>query len=272
MANTLDVGLVQINSREDKEANLNKAEAFVAEAASRGARLVALPEYVDYLGEKSGMDAISDPIPGETTDRFASWAREHGIFLLAGSVHERVAEVSDRFYNTSTLFSPEGELLAAYRKIHLFDVTIGDNVVAAESERIMPGEQAVTGKVDGHTIGMTVCYDLRFPELYRRLADLGAEVMFVPAAFTMFTGKDHWELLLRARAVDNQCFVVAPGQCGRHKPDGWTYGRSMVIDPWGVVIAQASDGEGVTMARIDFDLVKKYRTEVPSLANRRAFT
>lgn len=272
MADILDVGLVQINSKENKDENLTKAEEMVAEAASRGAKLVALPEYVDYLGEKEGVAAIADPIPGETTNRFASWAKKHGIFLLAGSVHERVEGEDDRYFNASTLFSPEGELLATYRKIHLFDVTIGDNVKALESEKIMPGERAVVAQVGDHTIGMSVCYDLRFPELYRRLVDLGAEILFVPAAFTMFTGKDHWELLLRARAVENQAFVVAPGQCGRHKPDGWTYGRSMVIDPWGVVIAQASDGEGVTMARIDFDLVKKFRTEVPSLANRRSFS
>lgn len=272
MADILDIGLVQINSQEDKEANLAKAEALVAEAAERGAKLVALPEYVDYLGEKDGKAAIADSIPGETTNRFAEWAKKHGIFLLAGSIHEAVPEEENRFYNTSTLFSPDGELLAKYRKIHLFDVTIGDNVQAMESEKIIPGDRAVTANVGDHTIGMSVCYDLRFPELYRRLVDLGSEILFIPAAFTMFTGKDHWELLLRARAVENQCYVVAPGQCGRHKPDGWTYGRSMVIDPWGVTVAQASDGEGVTMARIDFDLVKKYRTEVPSVANRREFS
>lgn len=272
MADILDTGLVQINSRENKDENLAKAERMVGEAASRGAQLVALPEYVDYLGPKDGIAAIADPIPGDTTNRFASWAKEHGIFLLAGSVHEKIDGDETRFYNASTLFSPEGKMLATYRKIHLFDVAIGDNVKSLESELIKPGDQAVVAPIGDHTVGMSVCYDLRFPELYRRLVDLGAEVLFVPAAFTMFTGKDHWELLLRARAVENQCFVVAPGQCGRHQPDGWTYGRSMVIDPWGVVVAQASDGEGVTMARIDFDLVKKFRTEVPSLANRRSFS
>lgn len=268
MSDTLTVALVQLNSRDDKRANLDKAERFVAEAAGRGARLVALPEYVDYLGPKEGFDAIAEPIPGPTTGRFAELARRHDVYLLGGSIHERSAQ-PDKYYNTSTLFDPRGELLAAYRKIHLFDVRIGQTVVAAESERIVPGDETVTALVDGHRVGLSICYDLRFPELYRALAEAGAELLFVPAAFTMFTGKDHWELLLRARAVENQCYVVAPGQVGRHDPDGWCYGRSLVADPWGVVTAVASDGEGVTLATIDFSLVEKYRTEVPSLANRR---
>ena len=268
MGDTLRVGVVQMNSRADKAANLDKAERLVAEAAEAGARLVALPEYVTYLGPKDRIDDVAESIPGPTTERFANLARRHGVYLLAGSIHERSPHPG-KCYNTSTLFDPNGELIAAYRKIHLFDVRIGDTVVTAESDRIAPGEEVVTALVDGHRVGLSICYDLRFPELYRALADEGAEVLFVPAAFTMFTGKDHWELLLRARAVENQCYVVAPGQIGRHEPDGWCYGRSLIADPWGVVVAVASDDETVALATLDFGLVEKYRTELPSLANRR---
>ncbi|HEU5430939.1 MAG TPA: carbon-nitrogen hydrolase family protein [Thermomicrobiales bacterium] len=268
MADTLRVGLVQMNSRADKAANLDKAERLIAEAADAGARLVALPEYVTYLGPKDRIDEVAESIPGPTSERFANLARRHGISLLAGSMHER-SPYPGKYYNTSTLFDPRGELIAAYRKIHLFDVRIGETVVAAESDRIAPGDDVVTALVDGHRVGLSICYDLRFPELYRALADEGAELLFVPAAFTMFTGKDHWELLLRARAVENQCYVVAPGQIGRYEPEGWCYGRSLVADPWGVVVAVASDEETVALATLDFGLVEKYRTELPSLANRR---
>lgn len=271
MTNTLHVGLVQINTRADKAENLEKIERLVGQAAAAGARLVALPEYVTYLGPKERFEEIAEPIPGPTTERFADLARRHGIYLLGGSIHEQ-SEVDGKFYNTSILLAPDGTLLAKYRKIHLFDVCIGDTVVAAESQRILPGNEIVTAEVDGHRVGFSVCYDLRFPELYRALADKGAELVFVPAAFTMFTGKDHWEVLLRARAIENQYFVIAPAQIGRHEPDGWCYGRSLVVNPWGTVLAQAADDEGVITATLDFDHLTKIRAELPSLANRRLST
>lgn len=257
-----------MNTRANKADNLRKIEQCVAEAARRGAELVMLPEYATYLGPKEGFESVAEPIPGPTTERFAALAREHKIYLLGGSIHER-SETSGKYYNTSTLFLPQGKLLARHRKIHLFDVRIGDTVVVAESERIIAGTEVVTAEVAGHRVGLSICYDLRFPELYRALAEAGAELLCVPAAFTMFTGKDHWEVLLRARAIENQCYVTAAGQIGRHEPDGWCYGRSLVVDPWGNVVAMASDQEGVTLTTVDFDLVSKIRAELPSLANRR---
>lgn len=266
--NILTVGLVQINSRSDKAHNLARVEELVAQAAHLGAQLVALPEYVTYLGPKDRYPEVAEPIPGPTTERFAALARSHGIYLLGGSILE-LSEEPGRYYNTSTLFDPDGNLIARYRKIHLFDVAMGREVAFRESELIKPGSEVVTARVFGCTVGLSVCYDLRFPELYRALADAGAQVLFVPAAFTMFTGKDHWEVLLRARAIENQCFVVAPAQVGRFEPDGWSYGRSLVVDPWGLVVARASDVEGVVVARLDLDLVRRVREQLPALAHRR---
>lgn len=269
MSDVLKVGLVQINSRDDKEANISRAEELIDEAAARGSRLVALPEYVNFLGERDQHDAIAETIPGPITERFAAKAREHNIYILGGSIHERTDQ-EGKFYNTSVLFGPDGDILAKYRKIHLFDIEISGNVSANESATILPGDEIVTAEIDGHTVGLTVCYDLRFPELYRLLALEGAEVLFVPAAFTMFTGKDHWHVLLRARAIENQAFVVAPGQIGPHGEDNkQCYGHSLVVDPWGVVLADAPNNEGVITAELDFDSLKKIRKEVPSLANRR---
>ena len=264
----LRVGLVQMNSRSDKEANLATAERLIDEAAEQGARLVGLPEYVSYLGPKDLHEANAEPIPGPTTERFAAKARQHGIYLLGGSILER-SDIDGKYYNTSTFFNPDGELQAIYRKIHLFDIDITGNVSANESATILPGERIVTVQMDGHTVGLTICYDLRFPELYRLLALEGAEVLFVPAAFTLFTGKDHWHTLLRARAIENQCYVLAPAQIGPHDPNAQCYGHALVADPWGTVTADAPNHEGVVIADIDFAYLRQVRTQVPSLANRR---
>ncbi|CAN5805371.1 carbon-nitrogen hydrolase family protein [soil metagenome] len=269
---TMRVAVVQINSRHDKEANIRRAEELIDDAARTGARVVALPEYVNYLGERSGHEDAAETIPGPITERFAAKARQHGIYLLGGSIHERSGGVpsgSGKYYNTSVLFDPNGEITAKYRKIHLFDIDLTGNVSANESKTILPGDEIVTAKIDGHTVGLTICYDLRFPELYRLLALRGAEVLFVPAAFTMFTGKDHWHTLLKARAIENQAFIVAPGQVGSHEPnDSRCYGHSLVVDPWGTVLADSPDQEGVVTADLDFDYLNKLRKQLPSLANR----
>jgi predicted amidohydrolase len=262
------VGLVQMNSRSDKEANLSTSERLIDEAAEKGARLVGLPEYVSYLGPKDLHEENAEPIPGPTTERFAAKARQHGIYLLGGSILER-SETPGMYFNTSTFFNPDGELQATYRKIHLFDIEISGNVSANESATILPGDRVVTVEMDGHTIGLSICYDLRFPELYRMLALDGAEVLFVPAAFTLYTGKDHWHTLLRARAIENQCYVLAPAQIGPHDPHAQCYGRALVADPWGTVIADAPNHEGVVIADIDFSYLRQVRAQVPSLANRR---
>lgn len=266
---TLRVAVVQMNSRSDKEANLATAERLIDEAAAQGARLVALPEYVSFLGPKEEHPAQAESIPGPTTDRFAAKARQHGVYLLGGSILERTDDPG-RFANTSVLFGADGEILAAYRKIHLYDVEIAGNVSANESATILAGDRPLTAEVDGHTVGLSICYDLRFPELYRLLALEGAEILFVPAAFTLFTGKDHWHLLLRARAVENQCFVLAPAQIGAHEPNSARcYGHALVVDPWGTVLADAPDREAVVIADLNFGDLRRIRAELPSLANRR---
>jgi predicted amidohydrolase len=263
----LRVGLVQLNSQHDVAANMAAIERLVGDAAERGARFVMLPEYAPYLGPDAGYRASAEPIPGPLTERFAALAQRHDIYLHAGSMVETTG-IPGKFANTTTVYSPEGDLIASYRKIHLFDVDIPGSVRDKESDRVAAGDEVVTVEIEGITFGLAICYDLRFPELFRLQALQGADVLCNPAAFTLFTGKDHWELLLRARAVENQAWMLAAAQWGRHEPNAACYGRSMVIDPWGTVTAQASDGTGVVVTDIDTALVTKMRTEVPSLANR----
>lgn len=268
MSDTLRVALIQVNSKADREANYRRAEELIDEAAGRGAQFAVLPEYINYLGPKEGHADVAETVPGPTTERFGTRARQHGIWLLGGSIHE-LSDESGKYYNTAVLYSPSGEIVATYRKIHLFDIDLTGNVTANESDSIVPGEEIVVADVDGHKVGLSICYDLRFPELYRQMALEGAEILLVPAAFTMFTGKDHWHVLLRARAIENQTYVLAAGQFGPHDPNAQCYGHSIVIDPWGTVIAEASDREGVVVADLDFEYLRKIRKQLPSLANRR---
>lgn len=260
--------VVQMHAEEDLEANLSTAERLVRAAAADGADVVVLPEMVDYLGDNEGVAAIKTSIPGTVSERLAAVARECGVWLLAGSIHEAI-EGDHRTWNTSLLFDRNGVEQARYRKIHLYDVQIPGQVDSLESATIAPGSDIVTADIEGHTAGLAICYDLRFPELFRELMEQGAELMFLPAAFTLFTGKDHWEVLIRARAIENQCFVLASGQQGKDKHGRTTYGRSMIVDPWGTVLAVAPDGEGYAMASLDFDRLHTLRLELPSIANRR---
>lgn len=271
MADTLRVGLVQMNSQSDKVHNLSRAEELIDQAVERGAQVVALPEYFSYLGPKEHHEEHAEHIPGPTTEMLSSKARQHRIYLLGGSILERSDNVG-RYYNTSVLFDPDGRTLARYRKIHLFDIDVSGGVSANESATILPGDQVVTSELEGHGVGLTICYDLRFPELYRHLALEGAEVVFVPAAFTMFTGKDHWHSLLRARAIENQCYVIAPAQIGPHEPNAVCYGHSLVVDPWGTVIAECPNQEGLIVTDLDFEALRAIRAQLPSLANRRLAT
>jgi len=268
MGDTLRIGLIQMNSRSDKAENLAVAERLIAEAAAQGAEVVALPEYVNFLGPRELHEANAEPIPGPTTERFAAAAQRDGIYLLGGSILER-ADVPGKYFNTSVLFAPTGEILATYRKIHLFDVDLTGNVTSNESATILAGDRIVTAEIAGHTVGLTICYDLRFPELYRLLALAGAELVFVPAAFTLYTGKDHWHVLLRARAIENQYYVAAPAQIGPHDPGQQCYGHALVADPWGTVIVEAVNRVGVVVTTIDFAYLREVRAQLPSLANRR---
>lgn len=237
-------------------------------AASNGADIVVLPEMVDFMGDADLVNREKTDIPGAISSQFSDVAKELGIWLLAGSIHENIAD-QPRTYNTSVLFNRKGDEVARYRKLHLYDVQIPGRVDSLESRTIAPGSEIVTADIEGHTAGLSICYDLRFPELYRELADRGAEIVFMPAAFTLFTGKDHWEVLIRARAIENQCFMLASGQQGVNKKGEATYGRSMIVDPWGTVLATAPDGNGFAMADLDFEAMARIRRELPSLANRR---
>ncbi len=264
----LPVALVQLDATADVAANIAAAVALADEAAAGGARLVALPEYLQFRGPDNGFRASARPIPGPHTEPFADVARRRGAWILVGST----AETSDdpaRPYNTSVLIAPDGSIAAAYRKIHLFDVAIEAGPTDTESARVMAGDRLVTADVDGVTIGLSICYDLRFPELYRALALAGAQILTVPANFTERTGRDHWEVLLRARAIENAAYVLAPSQIGG-PPGQPAFGRSMVIDPWGTVVAQAPDGVAIIRADLDLDRVAAIRRQIPVLASRRS--
>ena len=267
MAETLRVAAVQLNSSRDKADNLERAERLVARAASTGADLVLLPEKWNAIGSTETLVAAAEPLQGgETVAAMAEWARRHGITLVGGSITEQ-REGREKLSNTCCVFDASGELVAVYRKIHMFDVDVGGQRYR-ESDAEEPGDETVVCEVEGWRLGLSVCYDLRFPELYRILAVEGAEVVTVPAAFTLYTGKDHWELLLRARAVENQCFVVAANEWGTIEGGKATYGRSMIVDPWGVVLASASDEDTVISSELERSLLERIRRELPSLSNR----
>lgn len=228
---------------------------------------MALPEKWPFIHDAKRLPDAAESLTGRSVQAAQGWARDLSVAILAGSITERV-EGEARGYNTSLLIAPDGSVVATYRKIHLFDVEVG-GVTYRESDGALPGTEVVTCEVLGRRIGMSVCYDLRFPELYRVLATRGAEILAVPAAFTAATGKDHWEPLLRARAIENQAFVIAPNQIGRHANGTSSHGRSMIVDPWGVVLAQAPDEECVITADLDFGLLREVRARLPALEHRR---
>jgi predicted amidohydrolase len=258
---------VQLNSTDEYERNLAIAERLVRDAAADGAELISLPEKWTLIGSHDVLRAHAEPLNGRSLTAAAGWARELGVHLLAGSIPERVPG-REKLFNTSVLFGPDGVVRALYRKIHMFDVDVGD-VSYRESELEEPGEEIVVGDVAGVPVGLTVCYDLRFPELYRILALRNAMVVTVPSAFTERTGRDHWEVLLRARAIENQYFIIAADQIGDAPPHYRSFGRSMIVDPWGVVLAQAADTECFIAADLDFTIQAEMRSSLPSLENRR---
>jgi deaminated glutathione amidase len=257
---------IQLNSNRDKERNLAAAERLVRAAAADGAEFVALPEKWNLLAGGEELVAGAEPLEGPSLTAARGWARELSIHLVAGSISERGGE-GEKASNTSVLIGPEGDDLAVYRKIHMFDVDAG-GVSYRESEFERPGSEPVTAAVGELTAGLTVCYDLRFPELFRILALRGARLIALPSAFTLATGRDHWEVLLRARAIENQLFVIAPNQWGEAPPHFSSFGHSAIVDPWGVVLATAPDGEGYVAAELDFAAQDRVRESLPSLANR----
>ena len=260
------VAAVQLNSNGDKARNLAAAERLVRAAAADGAELVALPEKWNLLADGAELVAGAEPLDGPSLSGARGWARELGIHLLAGSISEQGDERA-KASNTSVLVGPDGEDIAVYRKIHMFDVDAG-GVSYRESAHEQAGDEVVAAPVGDLVAGMTVCYDLRFPELFRILALRGAQLILVPSAFTLATGRDHWEVLLRARAIENQLFVLAPNQVGEAPPHYSSFGRSMIVDPWGVVLATAPDEECFVAAELDFAVLDRVRESLPSLANR----
>ncbi len=261
------VAAVQLNSNGDKQRNLAAAERHVRAAATDGAEFVALPEKWNLLAGGAELVAGAEPLDGPSLTAARGWARELSVHLLAGSISERGAE-GEKASNTSVLIGPDGDDLAVYRKIHMFDVDAG-GVSYRESEHDRPGAEPVTAPLGDLILGMTVCYDLRFPELFRILALRGARIVAVPSAFTLATGRDHWEVLLRARAIEDQVFVVAPNQSGEAPPHFSSFGHSMIVDPWGAILATAPDGEGFIAAELDFAAQDRVRESLPSLANRK---
>ena len=262
------VAAIQVTAGPDKARNLDTATRLVEQAARQGAEFIALPELFNCLAEPETIVAQAETVPGPTSRAMSDLAARLQVTLLAGSIAERVSE-SDKACNTSLLFAPDGRQLACYRKIHLFDIDLPGRVTFQESRFMDPGDQIVVTETSIGPLGQATCYDLRFPELFRKLVDAGARVFAIPSAFTMATGRDHWEVLLRARAIENQAFVIAPNQHGQHAPTINTYGRSMIIDPWGTVLATAADGETVITAEIDTDQQSEIRARLPALEHRR---
>ncbi len=263
------VAVVQLTSTDDLPANLEAVRRAVGEAADLGAALVALPENFAYLRREGEPIPCAQPLDGEIIGTLRELARTHRARIIGGTFPEAIPN-DRRVYNTSVLISPAGEIEAVYRKIHLFDVDLGAAGGAyTESATIAPGKEVVVAETPIGAIGLSVCYDLRFPELYRAMADRDVRWIAVPSAFTPTTGKDHWEVLLRARAIENQAFVLAPAQCGRHSPERASHGRSLIVDPWGLVLAQAGDRPVVITADCDLEDLARVRVAVPALRHRR---
>lgn len=267
----LRVAAVQLGSQDDVEENLAECRRQIERAAALGARLCVLPENFAYLGPEAGKRPIAERLGDREAPiqrLLTELAGMTGMTLVAGGFPERSGD-PERPYNTCAVFAPSGAVLAAYRKIHLFDVELPDGSRLAESEATLAGNEPAVCEVEGVRVGLSICYDLRFPELYRRLVDRGAELIVVPAAFTLQTGKDHWHVLLRARAIEAQCWVVAAAQWGHHPRGRASYGHSMVVDPWGTVVAECSDRVGVIVADVDRAYLTRVRTLLPSLRHRR---
>jgi predicted amidohydrolase len=260
---------LQMRAGPDVPANLDRVEALAQRAAGCGAQLVATPENTTFLGPSDQKVAIAEPIEGRSHQRLANLARQLRIHLLVGSVAERLD--AQRCYNTSLLYGPDGRLIALYRKIHLFDVDIPGGATFRESATIAAGAEVVVARTALGAIGLSICYDLRFPELYRKLVDAGAEILAVPSAFTLHTGRDHWHPLLRARAIEAQAWVLAPAQEGKHDTGGLrhSYGHSLIVDPWGTVVAERGDGEGFCIAEVDLATVARVRAQMPVATHRR---
>lgn len=269
MKNNVKVAVAQLNSTSDEAANVRRAVDMIRDAASRGADLIALPELFHCLADFEQVIAASQTIPGPLTDQLSTLARELKITLCAGSIAE-ACESPDRVFNTSLIFDAQGEIIATYRKMHLFEVDLPDRITLCEADYMTAGDNLSLVTTDVGVIGQAICYDLRFPRLHRQLTIDGAEMIVIPSAFTMPTGRDHWNVLVQARAIENQVFVVAPNQVGKHNDKLESYGHSLVIDPWGKVLAEASEtSEELILAELASEKLTATRERIPVLKNRR---
>jgi predicted amidohydrolase len=264
--NIMKIGIIQMNTKSDKSRNLQVAEAGIDRLVEQGVDLITLPETFNYLGPDDELAVNAEPIDGPSLSRLQQRAQDKGVFIHCGSILEKR---NDQIFNTTVVFDRTGEKVAQYSKIHLFDIEIPGGIVYRESDVVTPGQKVVTFDCDGVTVGLSICYDLRFPELYRKLSDSGAWLMLVPAVFTLMTGKDHWEPLIRARAIENLCYVAASGNWGICPPKYHSWGRSMVVNPWGTVLAQAPDCETTFAVELDFALMASIREKLPALTHRR---
>lgn len=274
---SVQVAVIQLSSQDDVNANLARVRELVLEASRSGAELVALPENFAFMGAESKKleiaERVDDDPSGPIMTALRLAARDARVWLVAGGMPER-SDDAERPFNTSLLFSTDGRLVSRYRKVHLFDVDLPDGTKLLESGATTAGSEPVVSEISGRAgkpfgLGMTICYDLRFPELYRKLGERGVRIVTVPAAFTLTTGKDHWHVLLRARAIENQVFVLAPAQHGKHPGGRQTYGKSLIVDPWGDVLAQCAEGEGFATARLDFGAQDRVRASLPCLSHRK---
>lgn len=272
MAETLRVGVVQLNSGDDLALNLEACRRSIARAADCGARFVVLPENFAFFGSEQAKRGLAERLdaesPGPILEMLSTEAAKHRLYLLGGGWPEASADAA-RPYNAATVVGPDGDVVATYHKIHLFDVDAPDGHSYRESAGVTPGSAVQCVTVEGFRIGLSICYDLRFPELYRRLVDDGAEVLCIPSAFTFATGQAHWHLLCRARAIENQCFVLAPGQWGTHPRNRKTYGHSLILDPWGEILEEVAEGEGIAVATLSREKLQAVRSKLPSLSHRR---
>lgn len=268
-ANPLWAATVQMTSTTDWESNLRRAALYVEQAVDAGARLITLPENYGFLGRESDKLPHAQSVEdGPFLEPLRKLAQKHQVGILAGSIPETGPD-AEHVYNTSVMIGTSGETLASYRKIHLFDIDIPGEVSFQESSAVAGGTQATIVDFEGWRIGLTICYDLRFPHLYQALVDLGACILTVPAAFTLQTGKDHWEVLLRARAIENQCFVLASDQFGNHSKGRASWGKSLIADPWGTLVALMPEKEGFVMARLDPEDIRRVRRGLPCLQHRK---
>ncbi len=277
MANII-AAAVQLNSQPDLKVSMEQAFLAVEESARQGAHLITLPENFAFLGHEKEKQQQAEQISQTVMEKIPEWAKQFGVNILAGGFPVRAE--SGKVYNRAMLVNSSGRIVSVYDKIHLFDVSLSDEETYRESDTVEAGNpEPVTGNIalpdqlnnggkSSLKIGLSICYDLRFPELYRRLAEKGADILTVPSAFTKPTGRAHWEVLLRARAIENTCFVIAPAQTGKHGPTRKTYGHSVIIDPWGTVLSDAGSEPGIVMSEINLDVIQTVRSKLPSLSHR----